>query len=68
VQESCVWMGVEDEERTGVVTLSGRRDDIRLWGGGDVGDRVRSASWGIPCMVRSRKRAKTIGTFGAVFI
>ena len=26
-------MGVEDEERTGVVTLSGRRDDIRLWGG-----------------------------------
>ena len=27
-------MGVEDEERTGVATLSGRRDDIRWWGGG----------------------------------
>jgi len=27
-------MGVEDEERTGVVTLSGRRDDIRRCGRG----------------------------------
>ena len=35
---------------------------------GDVGDCVRSASWGIPCMARSRKRAKNVGTFGAVFI
>lgn len=34
---------------------------------GDVGDRVRSASWGIPCMARSRKRAKTVRIFGAVF-
>lgn len=35
---------------------------------GDVGDRVRSASWGIPCMARSRKRAKIVGTFETVFI
>ena len=35
---------------------------------GDVGDRVRSASWGIPCMARSRRGVKTVGTFGAVFM
>jgi hypothetical protein len=29
-----VQTGVEDEERTGVVTFSERRDDIRGWGDG----------------------------------
>lgn len=35
---------------------------------GDVGDRVRSASWGMSCMAGSRKRAKIVGTFVAGFI
>jgi hypothetical protein len=35
---------------------------------GDVGDRVRSASWGISCMARSRERLKIVGTFVAVFV
>jgi hypothetical protein len=35
---------------------------------GDVRTRVRSASLGIPCMARLSRTAKSVLTFGAVFI
>jgi hypothetical protein len=53
-------MGVEDKERTGVVTLSGRRDDIRGWSGVERGGKGRRRAVDALLLVWSASRQQIV--------